>query len=380
MSEPRPVTEQGRELDLRARAGRAVRIATSQRFFAVLTILVVLFVLFSVTQDRFFTSANIQALLTSASILWLVSIGLTFVMLAGGFDLSLGSMLALSGIAVGFFFNDLGLPIGLVVVMTLVFGALLGTFNGVFIGRFGLSFLVVTLGTLILYRGILNLWSDTKTEQVLSTLLDSMAFDKFIEVPIPVWIMIATFLVALYVQRSTYFGRDVYAVGGNADAARLSGVKVARTIIAVYAISGMMAAFGGVLQTARIGAASPQVGEGILFDAAAAVLLGGTSFAGGVGGVGGTAVGVLFLAVLQNGLSVAGIQSFWQQIITGGILVAAILLDKVQREGVSSLGIKVALRAGTPGPRPPDSPDDEPPDLPATDTGGRADSGDSRAR
>ena len=210
----------------------------------------------------------------------------------------------------------------------------------------------MTLGTLILYRGILNLWSDTKTEQVLSSFLDSMAFDKFIEVPIPVWIMIATFLVALYVQRSTYFGRDVYAVGGNADAARLSGVKVARTIIAVYAIAGVMAAFGGVLQTARIGAASPQVGEAILFDAAAAVLLGGTSFAGGVGGVGGTAVGVLFLAVLQNGLSVAGIQSFWQQIITGGILVAAILLDKIQRDGISSLGLGKPRRARGPGAKP----------------------------
>ena len=120
-----------------ALAARLLRQATGQRFFAVLAILVVLFVLFSLTQDRFFTSANIQALLTSAAILWVVSIGLTFVMLAGGFDLSLGSMLALSGIAVGFFFNDLGLPVGLVIVMTLVFGALLGMFNGVFIGRSG---------------------------------------------------------------------------------------------------------------------------------------------------------------------------------------------------------------------------------------------------
>ena len=142
-------------------------------------------------------------------------------------------------------------------------------------------------------------------------------------------------------QRSTYFGRDVYAVGGNADAARLSGVRVSRTIIAVYAVSGMLAAAGGVLQTARIGAASPLVGEAVLFDSAAAVLLGGTSFAGGLGGVGGTAVGVLFLATLQNGLSVSGVASFWQQIITGAILLAAILLDRIQREGLSSIGLRV---------------------------------------
>lgn len=324
---------------------RLRRVATGQRFFAVLLLLVILFVAFTVTQDRFATSPNIEALLTSASILWVVSIGLTFVMLAGGFDLSVGSMLALSSIALGAFFNDFGLPAIPAIIVTLAFGAIVGGgVNGMLVGRFGLSFLVVTLGTLILFRGVVNLWSDTKTEQVLSSLLDSLAFDKFVAVPIPVWIMVLTFLVALYVQRSTYFGRDVYAVGGNPDAARLSGVKVSRTIIAVYAISGMLAAFGGVIQTARIGAASPQVGEAILFDAAAAVLLGGTSFAGGVGGVGGTAVGVLFLATLQNGLSVSGVQSFWQQIITGAILLVAILLDRIQREGLISIGIRVGRR------------------------------------
>jgi ribose/xylose/arabinose/galactoside ABC-type transport system permease subunit len=299
-------------------------------------------VAFSVTQERFFTSGNIEAMLTSAAILWVVSIGLTFVMLAGGFDLSIGSMLALSSIALGAFINDFGITPALAILLTLVFGAVVGGgVNGVLVGPLGLSFLVVTLGTLILFRGVLNLWSDTKTEQVVSPLLDSLAFDSFARIPIPVWIMAATFAVALYVQRSTYFGRDVYAVGGNADAARLSGVRVSRTIIAVYAVSGMLAAAGGVLQTARIGAASPLVGEAVLFDSAAAVLLGGTSFAGGLGGVGGTAVGVLFLATLQNGLSVSGVASFWQQIITGTILLAAILLDRIQREGLSSIGLRV---------------------------------------
>ena len=279
------------------------RAAVSQRYFAVLVLLVLLIVGFTLTQERFFTSGNIKALLTSAAILWVVSIGLTFVMLAGGFDLSIGSMVALSSIALGAFVNDLGVTPALAIVLTLAFGAVIGgAVNGMLVGVLGLSFLVVTLGTLILFRGVLNLWSDTRTEQVVSPLLDSLAFDDLLRIPIPVWIMLGTFLVALYVQRSTYFGRDVYAVGGNADAARLSGVRVGRTLIAVYAVSGLLAAFGGVLQTARIGAASPLVGESVLFDAAAAVLLGGTSFAGGVGGVGGTAVGVLFLATLQNGL------------------------------------------------------------------------------
>src|SRR5690606_5132719 len=157
---------------------------------------------------------------------------------------------------------------------------------------------------------------------------------------------------ALFVQRSTYFGRDVYAVGGNPEAARLSGVRVSRTLIAVYGIAGLLAALAGIIQVARIGAASPQVGGAVLFDAAAAVLLGGTSFAGGIGGVGGTAVGVLFLAVLQNGLSVAGVESYWQQIITGAILIAVVTLDKGQREGLRSLGLSLAgvRRGGGTGP------------------------------
>jgi ribose/xylose/arabinose/galactoside ABC-type transport system permease subunit len=327
----------------RGRTLRLLRGVAGQRFFAVLVLFVALFVVFTLTQERFATSANIKALLTSAAILWVVAIGLTFVMLAGGFDLSVGSMLALTSIGLGAFVNDWGLPAVVAVLAALALGVALGAFNGILVGKLGLSFLVVTLGTLILYRGFVNLWSDTRTEQVLSSFLDSLAFDSFLGLPYPVWLMAGTFLVALYVQRSTYFGRDVYAVGGNADAARLSGIKVGRTIIAVYAISGLLAGIGGVLQTARIGAASPQVGEAVLFDAAAAVLLGGTSFAGGIGGVGGTAVGVLFLATLQNGLSVAGIASYWQQIVTGGILLVAVLLDRVQREG----GAALLRRAGS---------------------------------
>ena len=323
-----------------------LRGVVGQRFFAVLVLFAALFVVFTLTQERFATSANIKALLTSAAILWVVAIGLTFVMLAGGFDLSVGSMLALTSIGLGAFVNDWGLPAVVAVLAALALGAALGAFNGILVGKLGLSFLVVTLGTLILFRGFVNLWSDTRTEQVLSSFLDSLAFDSFLGLPYPVWLMAGTFLVALYVQRSTYFGRDVYAVGGNADAARLSGINVARTIIAVYAISGLLAGVGGVLQTARIGAASPQVGEAVLFDAAAAVLLGGTSFAGGIGGVGGTAVGVLFLATLQNGLSVAGIASYWQQIVTGGILLVAVLLDRVQREGGAALLRRAGWRRG----------------------------------
>ena len=264
----------------------------------------------------------------------MISIGLTFVMLAGGLDLSLGSVLALASIAVGALYVDADVPAAAVVAIVLIGGGVLGGLvNGVLIGRLGLSFLVVTLGTLSLYRGALNLWSNGETKPVISSTFDSLAFGSLIGIPVPVWVMAGTLVISLYVLRATYFGRDVYAVGGNSEAARLSGVDVARTLMLVYAVAALLAALGGLLQVGRIGAASPLVGETIIFDAAAAVLLGGTSFAGGVGGVGGTAVGVLFLGVLQNGLSISGVQSFWQQVVTGAILILAVGIDRLQREG-----------------------------------------------
>lgn len=307
-----------------------------QRYFVVLVVLIGMIVFFSLTQEQFLSGGNISAILTSSSILWIAAMGLTFVMLSGGFDLSIGSMLALTGIALAWFMNEAGLPVAIAIVATVALGAALGGLvNGVLIGRLGLSFLVVTLGSLILFRGMTNLWSGSKTTQVISPFLDSLAFDSTIGIPNPVWLMIATYLVMLYVQKYTFFGRDIYAVGGNVEAARLSGIRTSRTIIAVYAISGGLAALAAVVQDARIGAASPQVGDNLVFSAAAAVLLGGTSFSGGVGGVTGTVVGVLFLGVLQNGLSVAGVDSSWQQIITGAILIGAIALDFVQRRGMS---------------------------------------------
>jgi ribose/xylose/arabinose/galactoside ABC-type transport system permease subunit len=313
--------------------------SATSRYAAVLVLLAGIFVYFSVTQDRFLTGANIENLLTSVSILWVVSIGMTFVVLTGGIDLSVGSLLALTGLIISQLFNDAGLPAWLAVVLAVLAGAVIGGgVNGVLIGRFGLSFFVVTLGTLVLYRGIVNIWSDTKTTYVVDPFIDGIGFGELLGVATPIWIMLATFVVAFVVLRWTYFGRDVYAVGGNIEAARLSGINAARTLILVYAIAGLCAALGGAIQTGRLGAASPLVGEDIPLQAAAAVLLGGTSFLGGVGGVVGTAVGVLFIGTLQNGLSIAGVSSFWQQVVTGAILIAAVAIDRIQQNPSGRFG------------------------------------------
>jgi ribose/xylose/arabinose/galactoside ABC-type transport system permease subunit len=306
--------------------------AASSRYAAVLILLVTIFVVLSITQENFFTRPNIENLLTSVSILFVVSIGMTFVVLTAGIDLSVGSTLALMGILLSYLFNDLGLPAWLAVLGTLIAGAMLGALvNGVLIGKVGLSFFVVTLGTLSLYQGIVNIWSGTETTYITTPLIDWFGFGHVGGIPSPILIMVATYVVAFVVLRWTYFGRDVYAVGGNIEAARLSGINVARTLIMVYGITGLAAALGGIIQAGRLGAASPLVGTSIPLDAAAAVLLGGTSFTGGVGGVTGTAIGVLFIGTLQNGLSIAGVSSFWQQVVTGTILILAVAIDRLQQ-------------------------------------------------
>ena len=331
MTETKPTQPEDRSR-LRTLAHAAGVWSAATRYAAVLVLLVAIFVVFSATQNDFFTSANVQNLLTSVSILWVVSMGMTFVVLTGGIDLSVGSLLALSGIILSKLLSGVGIPSWPALLITLAAGALIGGgVNGVLIGRARLSFFVVTLGTLSLYQGIVNIWSGTKTTYITSSLVDGIGFGKGLGLPTPIWIMLGTFVIAFVVLRWTYFGRDVYAVGGNSDAARLSGINVGRTLISVYAIAGLASALASVIQAGRLGAASPLVGADIPLNAAAGVLLGGTSFTGGVGGVTGTAVGVLFIGTLQNGLAIAGVSSFWQQVVTGSILIVAVGIDRIQR-------------------------------------------------
>jgi len=194
--------EQRPEVTTRPRGpGGATRMrqaAMRQRFLAVLVLFVAIFIYFSLTQSRFFTSANLDALMTSAAVLWMVAIGLTFVMLTGGFDLSLGSLLALCGIALGKLMVGSGVPFAYAIAITLAFGLAVGAVgNGFLIGKLGLPFLVVTLGTLTLYGGLVDLWSKSYTTQLLSPALTALAFNHALGIPIPAWIMLGVFLAAL---------------------------------------------------------------------------------------------------------------------------------------------------------------------------------------
>jgi ribose transport system permease protein len=302
----------------------------TRRFRPVLIVLVILFVGFSVTLDGFLTKINLENILTSTAIVWIVAMGMTFVLISGGLDLSSGAIASIGAVLLAKLIG-VDLPGGVAVLLVIVAGGLLGGIvNGVLVGYLQLNVFVVTLASMTALTGVVRLWTDGQAAYVTAPIADQVAIDRIAGLRTPVWIMLATFLVFLYIQRRTYLGRDVYAVGGSVLASRLSGIRTNRTLVFVYALVGATAALAGVIAVGRTGAATPDVDATLPLLAIAAVLLGGTSLTGGLGGVGGTVVGVLFLAVLDNGLALAGVPNSWQQVITGVILVAAILFDRVK--------------------------------------------------
>lgn len=313
------------------RAARGVALKAWRRtrlFRPVLVLDIVLLLFFGLTQPSFATGLNIENMLAGVSTIWIVAMGMTFVLVSGGFDLSVGAISTVAGVLMAKVIG-LGVPGGLAVLIAILAGALIGALlNGTLVGYLRLSVFVVTLATLTGLTGVVNLWTNTHSYIVTAPIVEELALEHVAGLPTPVWIMLGTFLLGLYLQRRTYFGRDVYAVGGSLTAARLSGVKASLTLIAVYGISGACAALSGVIAVGRIGAATPEVDSNLALQAIAAVLLGGTPLTGGDGGVGGTVLGVLFIGILQNGLDIAGVPSFWQQVVTAVILVTAVLAGR----------------------------------------------------
>jgi ribose transport system permease protein len=314
---------------LRSVAGSGYR--RMRRYAGVGIALLLMVVFLSATQPAFASSINATNVLRSVAVLYMVSIGNTFVLLTAGFDLSVGSLLSLSGAVLAGMLLA-GIDPWLAILAILVFGAAVGgLLNGMLIGKAGLSFFVVTLASMSLLRGVTFVYTGGRTKQVDIETLSRLGDGKIGGVSVPILLMAGVLLVSLFVLHYTRFGRAVYAVGGNKEAARLSGINVGLVLVTVYAISGLLAALAGVIQTGRLGAAAPVAGTGLELSAAAAVLLGGTSFSGGSGGVVGTTIGVLFIGVLRNGLGLMGVSSFWQDVVTGVILIAAIAIDRLSR-------------------------------------------------
>lgn len=296
----------------------------------VAAITVVLIIYFSLTLDHFATWLNIRLILDDASIPLLFAIGMTFVVLGQGFDLSGGAIFAGAGITTAALIHH-GMNAVPAVLIGLVVGCGLGIVNGGLIGFLGLDFFVVTLGTLSIFTGVIFLYTNGQNISVYeSKWLVKFSTEHILGLPSTVIMAGFVWIVAWFVLRYTVYGRTIYAVGNSREASRLAGIRVSYVVASLYVISAVLAAFAGIVQAGRLTTAQTTTGSELPLSAAAAVFLGGTALTGGIGGVGGTLVAVLLLTIIRNGLDLGGISAYWQQVITGSVLIGAIYLNRLR--------------------------------------------------
>ncbi|MFN0103155.1 MAG: ABC transporter permease [Bryobacteraceae bacterium] len=314
--------------------------------------LIVLFALvaaFAWLSPAFLTTGNLTILIKHVAINAILAVGMTFVILTGGIDLSVGSVAGLSGIlAGGLIHHGLVLPAAgvvvyfhtwLIVLLVLLAGALVGAINGVLVSRLKVAPFIATLGTLYVARGAALLISNGATfpglagkPELGNTGFLSLGGGALAGVPVPIWIMITVVALGAFLAGRTPFGRRVYAVGGSERASELSGVKVKNIKFAVYVLCGVCASMVGMIVASQLASAHPATGETFELNAIAAVVLGGTSLMGGRGSIGGTVIGAFVIGVLADGLILLGVSEFWQIVIKGLVIVLAVILDQLQQE------------------------------------------------
>ncbi|MCX5234333.1 ABC transporter permease/substrate-binding protein [Streptomyces prunicolor] len=296
-----------------------------------LTALIVLVIAMSALSGDFLTTDNLLNVGVQAAVTAILAFGVTFVIVSAGIDLSVGSVAALSATVLAWSATQHGVPVFLAVVLAIATGIAAGLVNGFLIAYGKLPPFIATLAMLSVARGlslVISQGSPIAFPDSVSHLGDTLGG----WLPVPVLVMIAMGLIAAFILGRTYIGRSMYAIGGNEEAARLSGLRVSKQKLAIYALSGVFAAAAGIVLASRLSSAQPQAADGYELDAIAAVVIGGASLAGGTGKASGTLIGALILAVLRNGLNLLSVSAFWQQVVIGVVIALAVLLDTVRRK------------------------------------------------
>ncbi|MHC4517879.1 MAG: ABC transporter permease [Planctomycetota bacterium] len=285
----------------------------------------------SLLSPAFLTTQNVINVLRQISINAVLAIGVTYVILTGGIDLSLGSVVALTGVLAATFAHPSAYPLIAPIAIGILGGILIGVVNGVVITRFRVAPFIATLGMMTIARGGALIVSGGRPVSNLSDSFNFIGNGSLLGIPIPVLILAGVFLASHFVLRKTTFGRYVYAVGGNEEAARASGIGTQRIKIACYSICAGLAGLAGIIQASRIATGQPNAGIAYELDAIAAVVIGGTSLSGGIGGVTGTILGALIIGTLNNGLDLLDVSSYYQQVVKGLIIIGAVILDRERR-------------------------------------------------
>ena len=279
------------------------------------------------TSQYFLTVKNLFNVLRQISTNLLLACGMTMVIILGGIDLSVGSIIALSGVLAAGCVSRYGFPIGAALLAGVLIGVLFGLFNGFVISKTTIPPFIVTLATMNIARGLAGVYTGGSPVRVVSKEWPFVGAGYIGGIPVPVIIMFVVYVISLLILNRTKFGRHVYAVGGNVTAAEFSGIKVTRVKFIVYLYTGIMAGIAGIILASRMYSGQPTAGEGAEMDAIAAVVVGGTSMAGGSGKLGGTLIGALIIGVLNNGLNLMNVNSFWQTVVKGIVILLAVTTD-----------------------------------------------------
>ena len=307
------------------------------KFQSIIALLIMCIAL-SFLSDRFITADNAWNVMRQISVNMVISVGMTLVILTGGIDLSVGSILALAGavtagmLKFGAEFTSINSYVGFSLFGALLGGILVGTilgwFNGFTITKFKVPPFVATLAMLTIARGLTMLWTGGFPITGLGNELAFIGTGWFLGIPMPVWISAIVVLIAVILTKQTKLGRHIYAIGGNETAAKLSGLKIKNIKMIVYSIAGALSAVGGIIVTSRLDSAQPNAGLSFELDSIAAVVIGGTSLSGGKGTIMGTVQGALIIGILNNGLVLLNVSPFWQQVIKGLVILLAVVIEK----------------------------------------------------
>jgi erythritol transport system permease protein len=354
------MTTAERTVPRRDRAGGslALSLLKLRTFIALFAVLI----FFSLAAPNFLSTANAVLIAKHVALNAFLAIGMTFVIITGGIDLSVGSIVGLCGMVAGWLIlNGLDLPFGYtvyfnvveIVIITLGVGILIGAINGFLITRLNVAPFIATLGTLYVARGLALLSSDGRTFPNLvgdpslgNTGFAFIGSGRFLGLPVSIWILVLVGAGAAYLAARTPLGRHIFAVGGNERAAALSGIRVSRVKMFVYVFSGFCASIVGLIISSELMASHPATGETFELNAIAAAVLGGTSMSGGRGTVGGTIIGAFVIGILSDGLVMMGVSSFWQTVIKGLVIIAAVVVDQAQRRLQSRAAMRQTAKVG----------------------------------
>lgn len=280
----------------------------------------------------FLTESNIKNILNQVSINAVIAFGMTLVILVNGIDLSVGSMVAVAGVLTSIFFKTIGLPLIFAYILVLFFGGIIGGVNGVLVSRYKLPPFIVTLATMIVFRGLAFIFSNGKAMFIPEPEFKVIG-NAFIGIfPISVVVMLVCFLFIHVLLSRTILGRQMYLTGGNEESALFSGVNIKKIRIIAYSLVGFLSAVSGILLASRLGSGSPNVGVQYELNAIAAVVIGGTSFSGGIGTITGTLFGALILGIISNGMNMLGITPYMQYVVKGAVIIGAVILDKMSNK------------------------------------------------